>query len=115
MRIERVGRDERDADGVRRIETRGAVGEDRDVPTVIERLVEIGRVEEAVVATGEPLGDGQLCDVEVLQPLTCVVFDLGQSRREVELRYPCLLYTSPLLPMFRETRSRLISKMTGLN
>ena len=69
VRVERVRRHERDVDRVRRVEARGPVGEDRDVPAVIERLVEVRGVEEPVVASCEPLRDGQLGDVEVLEPL----------------------------------------------
>ena len=55
MRVERIRRNERDVYRVRRVETRGPVGEDRDVAAVIERLVEIRRVEEPVVASCETL------------------------------------------------------------
>ncbi len=81
-------RHEREVDRLRGVEARGAVGEDRDVPAIVDGLVEVRSVEQPVVAAGDALRDGQLGDVEVFHPLARVARNFRHVRREVELLYP---------------------------
>ena len=75
-RVERVRRDKGHVDRCRRVQPRRAVGEYRKVAAVVRGLVEVGRVEQPIVASGEVLGDGQLCDVEVFKSLPRVALNL---------------------------------------